>query len=133
MKKKVALLLAFALVFSSIFSGTSALAAPQKSKPKLNVKKLNMTVGSTFQIRVYNMKKKQKVTYTTSKPDIITIKADPTNAKRASITALSVGSATITVTVRKGKKTIRTLKCKVKVSPNAVGIKFMKREARVHE
>ena len=51
MKKKVALLLAFALVFSSFFSGSTALAAPQKAKHKLNVKKLNMTVGSTFQIR----------------------------------------------------------------------------------
>lgn len=133
MKKKVALLLAFALVFSSFFSGSTALAAPQKAKHKLNVKKLNMTVGSTFQIRVYNMKKKHKVTYSSSKPDVITIKADATNVKRANITALSVGSATITVTVRKGKKTLRTLKCKVKVSPNAVGIKFMRREARVHE
>ena len=132
MKKKVALLLVFALVFSSFFSGSAALAAPQKMKHKLNVKKLNMTVGSTFQVRVYNMKKRQKVTYSASKPDIITIKADATNTKRASITALSVGSATVTATIRKGKKTLRTLKCKIKVSPNAVGIKFMRREARVH-
>ena len=70
MKKKVALLLVFALVFSSFFSGSAALAAPQKMKHKLNVKKLNMTVGSTFQVRVYNMKKRQKVTYSASKPDI---------------------------------------------------------------
>lgn len=132
MKKKVALLLVFALVFSSFFSGSAALAAPQKMKHKLNVKKLNMTVGSTFQVRVYNMKKRQKVTYSASKPDIITIKADATNTKRASITALSVGSATVTATIRKGKKTLRTLKCKIKVSPNAVGIKFMRREARVY-
>ena len=132
MKKKVALLLVFALVFSSFFSGSAALAAPQKMKHKLNVKKLNMTVGSTFQVRVYNMKKRQKVTYSASKPDIITIKADAPNTKRASITALSVGSATVTATIRKGKKTLRTLKCKIKVSPNAVGIKFMRREARVH-
>ena len=132
MKKKVALLLVLALVFSSFFSGSAALAAPQKMKHKLNVKKLNMTVGSTFQVRVYNMKKRQKVTYSASKPDIITIKADATNTKRASITALSVGSATVTATIRKGKKTLRTLKCKIKVSPNAVGIKFMRREARVH-
>ena len=132
MKKKVALLLVFALVFSSFFSGFAALAAPQKMKHKLNVKKLNMTVGSTFQVRVYNMKKRQKVTYSASKPDIITIKADATNTKRASITALSVGSATVTATIRKGKKTLRTLKCKIKVSPNDVGIKLMRREARVH-
>lgn len=132
MKKKVALLLAFALLFSCFCSGNSVLAAQQKPKPKLNVKKLNMTVGSTFQIRVYNMKRKQKVAYTASKPDIVTIKADSPNSKRATITAFSVGSTTIAATVRKGKKIIRTLKCRVKVSPNAVGIKFMKREAQVH-
>ncbi len=133
MKKKVACLLIFALTFGSLISCGTTQAASHKSKPKLNVKKLNMTVGSTFQIRVYNTKKKQKVTYTVSKPNILSLKQDTVNPKRASITALSVGSATITVTIRKKKKAPRNLKCKVKVSPNAVGIKFMKREAQLQE
>lgn len=129
MKKKVALLLAFALVFSFVFSENAALAAPKK--PKLNVKKLNMTVGGTFQIRLYNLKKKQKVTYASSDIEVATVKADSSNKKRAVISALSVGSSTITATVKKGKKVVRTLKCKVKVSPSAVSIKFMKRQARL--
>lgn len=131
MKKKVALLLAIVLTFSFLVSGNCALAAPKKPKPKLNVKKLYMTVGSKFQIRVYNMKKKYKVTYVSSKPAIATITSDKPNGKRASINALAIGSTTITATVRKGKKHIRTLKCKVKVSPNAVGIKFMLRRSRL--
>lgn len=129
MKKKVALLLAFALVFSFVFSGNTVWAASKK--PKLNVKKLNMTVGGTFQIRVYNMKKKYKVTYVSSNVDVATVKADNFNKKRANISALSVGSSTITVTVKKAKKVVRTLKCKVKVSPSAVSIKFMKRQAKI--
>lgn len=129
MKKKVALLLAFALVFSFVFSGNTVWAASKK--PKLNVKKLNMTVGGTFQIRVYNMKKKYKVTYVSSNVDVATVKADSFNKKRANISALSVGSSTITVTVKKAKKVVRTLKCKVKVSPSAVSIKFMKRQAKI--
>lgn len=129
MKKKVALLLAFALVFSFVCSGNTVWAASKK--PKLNVKKLNMTVGGTFQIRVYNMKKKYKVTYVSSNVDVATVKADSSNKKRANISALSVGSSTITVTVKKAKKVVRTLKCKVKVSPSAVSIKFMKRQAKL--
>lgn len=129
MKKKVALLLAFALVFSFVFSGNTVWASSKK--PKLNVKKLNMTVGGTFQIRVYNMKKKYKVTYVSSNVDVATVKVDSTNKKRASISALSVGSSTITVTIKKAKKVVRTLKCKVKVSPSAVSIKFMKRQAKL--
>lgn len=128
MKRKVALLLAFALVFSFVFSDSTVFAA---KKPKLNVKKLNMTVGSTFQIRLYNMKKKQKVTYASSDTDVVAIKADSFNKKRAMISALCVASSTVTATVRRGKRVVRTLKCKVKVSPSAVSIKFMKRQARV--
>lgn len=128
MKRKVALLLAFALVFSFVFSESTVLAA---KRPKLNVKKLNMTVGSTFQLRLYNMKKKQKVTYASSDTDVVAIKADSFNKKRATISALCVGSSTITATVRRGKRVVRTLKCKVRVSPSAVSIKFMKRQARV--
>lgn len=129
MRKKVALLLVFSLVVSSCFSGYYAQAAVKKTK--LNVKKLNMTVGSTFQIRVYNMKKKYKVTYTSSKPAIASVKSAVPNGKRASINALAVGSTIVTATVRKGRKQIRTLKCKVKVSPNAIGIKFMLRKSKL--
>lgn len=129
MKKRVALLLAFAIVVSSCFSGYYAQAAAKKTK--LNVKKLNMTVGGTFQIRVYNMKKKYKVTYTSSRPAIASVKSAVSNGKRASINALAVGSTTVTATVRKGRKQIRTLKCKVKVSPNAISIKFVLRKSKL--
>lgn len=129
MRKRVALLLLFALVFTSVWPEANAQATAKK--PKLNVKKLNMTVGNTFQMRIYNMKKKYKVTYTSSKPAIATVKALAPNGKRASINALAVGSTTVTATIRKGRKLIRILKCKVKVSPNAISIKFMMRKSKV--
>lgn len=130
MKNRVALLLVFSLVFSSFFTGYDTQAASKK--PKLNVKKLNTTVGASFQIRVYNMKKKYKVTYTSSKPSIASVKAVTANNKRANIQALAVGSTTVTATVRKGKKLVRTLKCKVKVSPSAIAIKFMLRKSKLY-
>lgn len=129
MKKKITFLLLFALVLTSVCSQTYAKAA--QKKPKLNVKKLNMTVGNTFQMRIYNMKKKYKVTYTSSKSAIATVKAANNNGKRANIKALAIGNTTVTATVRKGQKQIRVLKCKVKVSPNPIFIKFMLRKSKV--
>lgn len=130
MKKRIAFLLLFSLIFTSIWTGSYTQAASKK--PKLNVKRLNMTVGNTFQIRIYNSKKRQKVTYTSSKPSVATVKALNPNGKRATISALAVGSTTITASVRKGRKRIRTLKCKVKVSPSGIGIKFMLRKSKIY-
>ena len=87
-----------------------------------------MTTGSTFQLRVYNLKKKQKVTYTSSNEKVVSIGKVASRGKRATVKALSIGSATVTATVRKGKKVIRRLKCQVKVTPNAFSIKFPKRK-----
>lgn len=130
MRKRIALLFLFALVLTSVWTESYAQAA--QKKPKLNVKKLNMTVGNTFQMRVYNMKKNHKVTYTSSKPAIATVKSLNPRGKRANINALAVGTTTVTATIRKGRKLVRVLKCKVKVSPNAICIKFMLRKSKIH-
>ena len=126
MKKKFTSLLVFVLLISMVLpAGTSSAAG---KKPKLNMKKLNMTVGSTFSLRVYNAKRKHKITFTSSKPSIATVKTETQNARYASVSALAIGSSVITVTIKKGKKVVRNLKCRVRVSPNAVSIKFMKNQ-----
>ena len=118
MKKKFTSLLVFVLLISMVLpAGTSSAAG---KKPKLNMKKLNMTVGSTFSLRVYN-----------AKPSIATVKTETQNARYASVSALAIGSSVITVTIKKGKKVVRNLKCRVRVSPNAVSIKFMKNQVSV--
>ena len=124
MKKKFTSLLVFVLLISMVLPAGTSFAAGKR--PKLNMKKLNMTVGSTFSLRVYNAKKKHS-----SKPSIATVKTETQNARYASVSALAVGSSVITVTVKKGKKVVRNLKCRVRVSPNAVSIKFMKNEVSV--
>lgn len=129
MKKKFTSLLVFVLLISMVLPAGTSFAAGKR--PKLNMKKLNMTVGSTFSLRVYNAKKKHKITFTSSKPSIATVKTETQNARYASVSALAVGSSVITVTVKKGKKVVRNLKCRVRVSPNAVSIKFMKNEVSV--
>ena len=123
MKKKFTSLLVFVLLISMVLPAGTSFAAGKR--PKLNMKKLNMTVGSTFSLRVY------KITFTSSKPSIATVKTETQNARYASVSALAIGSSVITVTVKKGKKVVRNLKCRVRVSPNAVSIKFMKNEVSV--
>lgn len=127
MKKKAVWLLAFVFLTGSLLSPYSSVQAAAK-KPKLNIKKLNMTTGNNFQLRVYNLKKKQKVTYTSSNQEIISIGRIASNGKRATIKARSIGSATVNATVHKGKKVVRRLKCQIKVTPNAFSIKFPKRK-----
>ena len=129
MKKKFTSLLVFVLLISMVLPAGTSFAAGKK--PKLNMKKLNMTVGSTFSLRVYNAKKRHKITFTSSKPSIAAVKTETQNARYASVSALAVGSSVITVTVKKGKKVVRNLKCRVRVSPNAVSIKFMKNQVSV--
>ena len=129
MKKKFTSLLVFVLLISMVLPAGTSFAAGKR--PKLNMKKINMTVGSTFSLRVYNAKKKHKITFTSSKPSIATVNTETQNARYASVSALAVGSSVITVTVKKRKKVVRTLKCRVRVSPNAVSIKFMKNQVSV--
>lgn len=90
MKKKFTSLLVFVLLISMVLPAGTSFAAGKK--PKLNMKKLNMTVGSTFSLRVYNAKRKQKITFTSSKPSIATVKTETQNARYASVSALAVGS-----------------------------------------
>lgn len=130
MKRKIALLLTFALLVSSIFLSSSNTNAASK-KPKLNIKKLNMTVGNDFRLRVYNLKKKQRVTYSSSNLSVVTVKSTAARGKRAIVKSQGIGSATITATIRKGKKINRRLKCRVKVSPTGICIKFLKRNVHM--
>ena len=128
MKSISARFVSFLLILSLAvgFMDNTAFAFAQK--PKLNVKKLNLTVNTDFNLRVYNLKKKQKVTFTSSAPKIVSVTTSKNSAKRATVKALSVGSAIINVTIRKNNQSVRRLKCKVKVTPNAIGIKFYKRK-----
>lgn len=131
MRKKVTLLLAIALVITSSLLPLGSVAQAAPKKIKFNVKKLNLTVGSNYQLRVYNLKKKQKVTFSSSNPEVVSLQENTATQKKITAKAISVGSSTIVATVKKGKKTCKTLKCKIKVSPSAVGIKFMKQHSKV--
>ena len=131
MRKKFSIFLVIALMITSCLLPFGSVAQAAPKKVKLNVKKLNLIVGSNYQLRVYNLKKKQKVTFSSSNSGIVSLQQNNTPSKKVTVKALSVGSATVFATVKRGKKTVKNLKCKIKVSPSAVGIKFMKQRSKV--
>lgn len=129
MKKRLTLILAIVLIVSTCLTPAGLIHAAAK-EPKLNVQRLSLTVDSSYFLRVYNTTKKQKIFFSSSNEDVVALE-DGSNEKMISLNALSVGSSVITVTVKKKKKVIKTLKCKVKVFPSAVSIKFTKRQVSV--
>lgn len=131
MRKRLTLFLAVVLAITSTLLPLDPVVQAAPKKIKLNVKKLNLTVGTNYQLRVYNLKKKQKVTFTSSNPAIVSLQQNPQFKKKVTAKAVSIGTSMITVTVKKGKKVCKILKCKITVSPNAISIKFLKRQARV--
>lgn len=132
MRKFSARFLAFILVLCSVLllCDTTAYAATKK-RPKLNIKKLDMTLGSTFCLRMYNVKKKHQVTFTSSNPEIVSLKTHE-NRKRINVVAQSIGTSTVTATVTKGTKIVRRQKCRIKVSPVGMSIKFPRKKIKLN-
>lgn len=128
-KNALSLAIVFTLAFYLLLSDSVAFAAPKKLK--LNVKKLNLTVGSNYQLRVYNLKKNQKISFSSSNPKVVSLQTNTSTMKKVTVNALAIGNSTITATIKRVKKAPKILKCKVRVSPNAVGIKFMKRYVKI--
>jgi hypothetical protein len=95
-------------------------------KPKLNIKKLDMTLGNNFRLRVYNMKKKYKASFVSADPSLVSVDSVSSNTKKATLKAHGIGSANVTVNIQRPKKKTLTLTCRVKISPEAFTIKFVK-------
>lgn len=101
-KKSLCVVLSVIMLLSlAVFSPMSASA---KAKPKLNKKKVTITKGKTFKLKLKNAKA-SKVKWSSSKKSVATV-------KKGKITAKKKGKATITAKY-KGKK----YKCKVTVKP----------------
>jgi len=89
---------------------------------KLNVKSKSLIKDTTFALKVYNVSNNQKISYKSSSTSIATV--DDSGI----ITAVDFGTATITVTVKEGFKTISTQECQVTVGPPAISVKLTKSE-----
>ena len=111
-----ALFLGFA--FPSQAFAITAYAANTVAEPKLNISSQSIVKGKTFALRIYNLSEKQTVTYKSSNKSVASVDADGV------ITAVSVGTTTIKVTVKEGFKTICTLSCSITVGPAAISVTF---------
>ncbi len=98
MKKMLCFVMMVALTISMLIPTS---AEGKKKAPKINKKKLTLTVGKSYKLKVKNNKKKVK--WSTSKKKVATVKKGKVTAKKA-------GKATITAKVGKKKLT-----CKVTV------------------
>lgn len=98
-------------------------------KIKLNVNSKSIVNDDTYDLKVYRTQKNQKITFKSSDTDVCTVKK--TDDKEATITACSVGKATITVTIREGFKVVESLKCEITVTPPALSIKITDGNANI--
>ena len=121
-KKAVAVLLAFAMVATSLVTG-SASADAAKKKPKLSVsKKVTIYKGSTKTVTIKNVKSKdiKSLKWTTKSKKIATVKKS--SKTKAKIKGVKAGKTTITCTfkIKKKKYTFKvtvTVKNKPKATP----------------
>ena len=92
--------------------------------PRMNLKKLNLTKGDDFTLRVYNLSDNETVTFKSTDTSVVKIDSIGSNKRSIVIVGKSVGKATIKATIKKNGKVTDTLKCKINVTPIPVSIKF---------
>ena len=97
-------------------------ASDDNNKITLNLKSRDLVKKESFSLNVYRTSKEHTVTFKSSNKEVVSV--EKTAAKSALITGNKVGTATITVKVKKSFKTITTLTCKITVTPPAMSVKL---------
>ena len=106
-----------------LFIGTTTISRAAQS-PRLNLKRLDLTKSTSFTIRIYNLAEDESAVFKSSDTEVVTIDSVSDDKRSAVITGNSVGKSTINVKIKKAGKVTGTLKCKVKVTPVPISIKF---------
>ncbi|MEG1459164.1 MAG: Ig-like domain-containing protein [Acetivibrio sp.] len=99
---------------------------------RLTYTTMKLVVNNSCALSVRNLDRDagEVVTFKSSDTDVVSAKKD--SDSKATIEALKVGEATITVTIRDAKKkTIKNLECNVVVGPPAISVKFSEAETKV--
>ena len=104
--------------------------------PRMNLKKLNLTKGDDFTLRVYNLADDETVTFKSSDANVVKLDnaKDNKDTKRyVTIIGKAVGKATIKAVIKKAGKVTDILKCRINVTPVPVSIKFTDRTTTLKE
>ncbi len=133
--KKCIIVLGFVFFFALFSSKSPAVTAFSKevadsSEPqtetqaeiKLNVKSKALVKDTKYTLKVYNLSGNQKASFKSSDAEIASVDEDGV------VSGIANGTATITVTVKEGFKTVTTLTCEVTVGPPAISVKWTKSE-----
>ena len=80
--------------------------------------------STSFTIRIYNLAEDESAVFKSSDTEVVTIDSVSDDKRSAVITGNSVGKSTINDKIKKAGKVTGTLKCKVKVTPVPISIKF---------
>lgn len=116
-RKFLAVLMTCAMLIS-LGSMAGVRTSSAAKKPKLNKSSSNLYIGGALQLKVKNAPKKASVVWKASNKKVSIKKKGKWGVK---VTALHAGKATVTATIKTGKKKIAALKCKV-----GIAIKFDK-------
>lgn len=109
------------LLCLSTLIGVNSVAA---MAPRMNLKKLNLTKGDDFTLRVYNLADDETVTFKTTDANVVKIASVGANKRSIVIVGKTVGKATVKAIIKKAGAVTDTLKCKISVTPVPVSIKF---------
>ena len=92
--------------------------------PRLNLKTMDLTKGTTFTIRVYNLAEDETATFKSTDTDVVSIESTAEDKRSVVIAGKAVGKANLKVKIKKNGVVTTNLKCKIKVAPVPVSIKF---------
>lgn len=86
---------------------------------KLNIRKKKILKNKTFKLKVNNLNKSYKVSFSSSNKSIATVSSNGT------VRGKKTGSTTITALVKRGNTKVQSFTCLVTVGPPAVSIKII--------
>lgn len=108
--------------FSKEMSEPSEPQTETQAEIKLNVKTKALVKDTKYTLKVYNLSAAQKASFKSSDSEIASVDEEGV------VCGIANGTATITVTVKEGLKTVATLTCEVTVGPPAISVKWTKSE-----
>lgn len=116
------LLLFIMLLWPNSISAKAADTEGTSKDIQLNVTSKPLVVDTTYDLKVYNLSNDYKVSFKSDSSSVASV------SKEGTVTGNKVGTATVTVTVKDGFKTVTTLDCQITVGPPAISIKLTKAE-----
>ena len=131
-RKLIRFIATFAILLClPILVGSESHAATKA--PRMNLKRLDLTKGDDFTLRIYNLGEDDSVSFKSTDTDKVVIDKVAPNTRSVTIVGKAVGKATIKATIKRNKQTVATLKCKVNVTPVPVSIKFSENSITMKE